>query len=169
MLETLKVQKKLDNPITPVYTFKDACDRAFEAQQIMNGWGSINKEAVETLMIRGLREVEGGFTWSADLRLRIPTAFNMVQEITQEYGSKVVCPHLLIKGTDSQRYMADENYDRLLKNFRNNNPKFCYREIEGGHHLHLNTPDIVAPVISEFLERRFDHENDPVIKSFDLI
>ena len=47
----------------------------------------------------------------------------MVQEITQEYGSKVVCPHLLIKGTDSQRYMADENYDRLLKNFRNNNPK----------------------------------------------
>ena len=53
VLETLKVQKKLDNPITPVYTFEDACDRAFEAQQIMNGRGSISMEAVETLMNRG--------------------------------------------------------------------------------------------------------------------
>lgn len=169
VLETLKVQKKLDNPKTPVYTFEDACGHAFMASNIINGRGSISKEAVETLMARGLREVEGGFTWSADLRLRIPTAFNMVQEITEEYGSKVACPHLLIKGTDSHKYMADESYDRLLKNFRNNNPKFCYREIEGGHHLHLNTPDIVAPVISEFLERNFDHEKDPSISSFDLL
>ena len=32
-------------------------------------------------------------------------------------------PLLFPQGTDSHKYMADESYDRLLKNFRNNNPK----------------------------------------------
>ena len=28
---------------------------------------------------------------------------------------QVSCPHLFIKGTESLKYMSDENYDRLLK------------------------------------------------------
>jgi len=158
VLETIKIQTKMANPVEPVYSYEDACGHAFMASNMINGLGSINKEGVETLMTRGLRKVEGGYTWSADLRLRVPTVFNMVQEISEEYGSRVSCPHLLIKATNSIKYMSDENYERFLKLYRNNNPMFCYRELEGGHHLHLNTPDTVAAVINEFLEKDFSQE-----------
>jgi len=157
ILETMKVQEKMESPIVPSYTFEDACGRAFMASNLINGLGSISKESVETLMTRGLIKTPdgSGYTWSADLRLRIPTAFNMVQEITEEFGSRVTCPHLLIKATDSSKYMSDESYDKILKVFRDKNPHFQYSELPGGHHLHLNTPELVAPVINTFLEKDF--------------
>jgi pimeloyl-ACP methyl ester carboxylesterase len=155
-LEALKIEKKLEGPKTPTYSFEDACGHAFMASNFINGQGSITREAVRTLMSRGLREVEGGYTWSADLRIRVPPAFNMVQEITEEYGRKVACPHLFIKASDSLKYMSDERYDRLIQLYRQSNPMFCYRELEGGHHLHLNTPDTVAPVVNAFMEGDLD-------------
>ena len=91
-----------------------------------------------------------------------------MQEVAEEYASKIKCPHLLIKATDSTKYMTDENYDRLLKVYRNHNPNFVYRELEGGHHIHLNTPDKVSPLINKFLAKEFP-EPDPESNNFDLI
>ena len=69
------------------------------------------------LQVSGLVEVEdgSGYTWSADLRLRVPTAFNMDHDMTEEFASKVSCPHLVIKATGSPKYMSDEDYDKMLK------------------------------------------------------
>jgi len=160
ILETMKIQKKMESPVVPTYTFEDACGRAFMASNLINGLGSISKESVETLMTRGLVKTGdgSGYTWSADLRLRIPTAFNMVLEITEEFGSRVKCPHLLIKAKDSSKYMSDENYNNIIRVFKENNPHFQYQELPGGHHLHMNTPEIVAPVINNFLEKNFTRE-----------
>ena len=94
--------------------------------------------------------------------------FNMVLEVAEEYASKISSPHLLIKATDSNKYTTDENYDRLLKVLRNNNPKFIYREVEGGHHVHLNHPEVVAPIINRFLEMDFEDEKPGNIP-YDLI
>ena len=52
--------------------------------------------------------------------------------------------------------MSDEVYSRIQGVFRKYNPNFVYRELEGGHHLHLNTPETVAPVINRFLDKKFD-------------
>ena len=57
--------------------------------------------------------------------------------------------------TEASKYMTDESFDKLLKMFRQNNPHFQYRELPGGHHLHLNTPELVAPIINKFLEKDF--------------
>jgi len=170
VLETMKVQAKMESPRVPTYSFEDACGRAFMASNLINGLGSITKESVQTLMSRGLVEMPdgSGYTWSADLRLRIPTAFNMVQELTEEFGSKVECPHLLIKGTDSSKYMSDENFDSMLKVFRLNNPNFQYRELHGGHHLHMNTPELVAPVINKFLDKEFSDPDQDRRGQYDL-
>jgi pimeloyl-ACP methyl ester carboxylesterase len=67
----------------------------------------------------------------------------------------VSCPHLFIKGTESLKYMSEENYERLLKVYQNNNPNFVYRCVPGGHHLHLNDPEAVAPLLNEFLLKDF--------------
>jgi len=171
ILESLKVSKKLESGNLPSYTYEDACGRAFMANNIINGLGSITKESVETLMSRGLvpaPDKPGEFTWSHDLRLRIPTTFNLVQEVAEEYASKVKCPHLLIKATDSTKYMTDENFERLVKVYRNHNPNFVYRELEGGHHIHLNTPDKVSPLINKFLTKDFPSPDSENIQ-FDMI
>jgi len=158
VLESVNIGNKLSSQKIPTYNFEDACGRAFMASNLINGLGSITKESVEILMERGLVKVPGSpdtYTWSHDLRLRIPTTFNLVQEVAEEYASKITCPHLLIKFTDASKYMTDENYDRFLKVYRNNNPNFVYRELEGGHHHHLNCPAVVAPIICKFLNNTF--------------
>lgn len=171
VLEAVNIGNKISSQKIPTYNFEDACGRAFMANNLINGLGSISKEAVETLMERGLVKVPGSndeYTWSHDLRLRIPTTFNLVQEVAEEYASKIVCPHLLLKFTDASKFMTDENYDQLLKVYRNHNPNFVYRELDGGHHLHLNNPELVAPIIVKFLEKSFPAP-DPESNQFDLL
>ena len=69
---------------------------------------------------------------------------------------QVQCPHLVIKATQGPRYMSEEVYSRIHGVFRRYNPNFVYREVEGGHHLHLNTPHTLAPIINTFLDKKFD-------------
>ena len=158
----------------PSYTFEDACGRAFIANQFLHGTDSITRSSVETLMTRGLRKVgvnkdgKDIFTWTTDLRLRIPSPFNVVLEQVEHYAVGIQCPLLIIKASDSPWYMSEEHAEKLLKLYENNNPNFMFKKIEGGHHVHLNSPEKVAPIITKFLNKKFqdsgteDKENLPV-------
>ena len=110
--------------MSPTYSYEDAVARAYMASNLITNMflnqdntddhvTQISQSAVETLMKRGLEKTESGeYTWSADFRLRIPTAFNMTEDMTQEFASNVQCPHLVIKGKQAPKYMSDEVYDR---------------------------------------------------------
>ena len=41
-------------------------------------------------------------------------------------------------------------------------------QFEGGHHLHLNTPELIAPTINLFLEKDFA-DPEPEKSQFDMI
>ena len=79
IIESIKIQKKLEHPVTPTYSFEDGVARAFMASNLItrafltssNETEQISEESVRTLMKRGLVETEdgSGYTWSADLRL----------------------------------------------------------------------------------------------------
>ena len=158
----------------PTYTFVDACGRAFLANQFIHGTDSITRSSVETMMSRGLRKVgvnkngEDLFTWTTDLRLRIPTPFNVVLEQVEHYAEKIQCPLLVIKASDSPWYMSEEHAETILKVYTNNNPNFVFKKVEGGHHVHLNEPEKVGPLIVNFLKKQFrdagteDKEQMPV-------
>ena len=171
--EALKVHKLLEKPEpkVPTYSWDDAVARAYMAANILPNMYlgrdaenadmiHITQSSVETLMKRGLVEVSPGqYTWSADLRLRIPTAFNMTEDMTEEFAANVKCPHLVIKADKGPKYMTDEEYDGLLKVFRRNNHNFIYKEVDGGHHVHLNDPEPVAKIVNEFLDTNFSHDD----------
>jgi len=158
VVEGYKIHKKVEDHHTiPTYSYEEACERAFQATNSINGEGSITMESVQVLMKRGLKEVEEGkVTWTADLRLRVPFIQMQSHQVAEAYCSQVKCPHLLIKAFGSNKFMSDENYDSILEVYRNSNPNFVYKEAEGGHHLHLNRPDVVAPLINEFLDQSFE-------------
>ena len=45
--------------------------------------------------------------------------------------------------------------EKILKVYSNNNPNFVFKKLEGGHHVHLNEPEKVAPLINSFLKKQF--------------
>ena len=68
------------------------------ANQFAHGEDSITQASVETLMKRGLKPAsDGKFTWSSDLRLRVPAAFSALGEQVLHYASRIRCPMLLLK------------------------------------------------------------------------
>ena len=86
------------NTTSTRYGYEDAVQRAFLANQLIHGSDSISKESVEILMKRGLRQLEDGlYTWNTDLRLRVPSFFNLLEEQAEHYVLNIECPHLIVK------------------------------------------------------------------------
>ena len=80
------------------YEQDDAVSRAFLANQLIHGTDSISKESAKILMERGLRRLDDGlYTWNTDLRLRVPSFFNLLEEQAEHYVSNITCPHLIVK------------------------------------------------------------------------
>lgn len=177
----VEVFKKLSKSDTvPTYTYEDAVARAYMANQFHLAKGeqlfsvnSITQEAVEILMKRGLQKVgEDEYTWTADLRLRIPSAFNVLEEQVEHYASNIKCPMMLLKATGSHYYMKKELAKRIINVYRNHNPNFEIHKIDGGHHVHMTNPERVSGLINEFLcKTDFDdinEEKDDKSPRFDL-
>lgn len=158
----IKIIDKYSQKSTPAYTFQEAVSRALRANELDHGQGSITRKSVETLMTRGLREVgtneqgEKLYTWTADFRLRIPHPFQVVFEQAQHFAEQIKCPHLLIKASNSYWYTDDRYAGGIIKTYYQTNPNFKAVIVEGGHHVHLNEPEKVAPYINEFLNTKFD-------------
>jgi len=175
--ENIKIIDKMASAPEPLNTFEDAVAKAFMANNLIHGLGSISRESVETLMARGLRKVsqdkDGNdlYTWTADFRLRIPSPFKVGLDQVEHFAEQIKCPMLIVKATDSQFYMSDEDASRILHVYKTHNPHFHYHRVEGGHHIHLNEPAKVAPLINKFLKANFSDEDpqDKQTMPFDLI
>ena len=151
ILSGVSTFNKLSGAKIPTYEYIDAVSRAFMANQMAHGINSITQESVETLMKRGLTKVGDKYTWSADLRLRVPPAFYTVEEQVLHYAANIKCPMMLLKAAESHYYMPAEIAKRIIKTYINHNPNFEMHKIQGGHHVHLNQPERVSDLICEFL------------------
>jgi len=171
--EQIQIMDKISNNTAPELDHTDAVAKAFMANNLMHGMGSISREAVETLMTRGLKKVRSDpdlYTWTADFRLRIPSPFKVGQDQVEHFAEQVTCPLMIIKATDSQFYMSDGEAEKILHVYKTHNPNFAYSKVEGGHHLHLNTPEKVAPLVTKFLLQDFTTEGDKIKEvPFDMI
>ena len=97
MKSTLE-KKIMPEHFTRRYEQDDAVSRAFLANQLIHGTDSISKESAKILMERGLRRLDDGlYTWNTDLRLRVPSFFNLLEEQAEHYVSNIACPHLIVK------------------------------------------------------------------------
>jgi len=146
----------------PTYEYIDAVARAFMANQFAHGQDSITQESVEILMKRGLKPTaeDGKFTWSSDLRLRVPAAFSALEEQVLHYASRIQCPMLLLKASGSHYYMQEEVAKRIIKAYINHNPNFQLSKIEGGHHVHMDHPDRLIFQINDFLFKAHSFWNE---------
>ena len=143
MLDSLQQWNSLPAKKPPVYQTREQAVRAREFA------GSMKKSSVETLVTRGLGQIQEGLVWRSDPRLRIksrlylsePQVLQMIQDISAEV--------LVIeaKDTDTRRWVD------LLRSRLEFVKNLDHQILPGRHHLHLDEPETVAEAIKAFLEK----------------
>lgn len=109
--------------------------------------GNINRKAAELLVKRNAEQGDGKIIWLADRRLNLLSPIYMAEEQVMSFLSRIDAATLLIKaqqGLLSQRATSVSRIDAVSQ--------LDIVELPGGHHLHMETPGLVAATIMRFLE-----------------
>ncbi|KAB8198223.1 alpha/beta fold hydrolase [Lysobacter maris] len=106
--------------------------------------------AARLLVERGTVPVEGGFIWSSDPRLTLPTFQRPIEAQVNDLVAGIECPTRVIFADPAQPYLPDP----LRRERAALLPRGELVVIEGGHHLHMEDPAAVAVAIGDFFLRR---------------
>jgi len=126
----------------PVYPSRE---RAIEARLSVGG---MLRSSVEILCERGLKEVEGGFTWRSDSRLRLPSAFRLSEAYVLNTLAEIRCPTFFLRAKNGLDF--PEPFFTARKRVVAN---LTEAVVLGGHHPHLDEPEATADPIAKFLSQ----------------
>ena len=107
----------------------------------------LDEDLVRLLVERGVRQVDGGYTWSSDQRLTLPTMVRMTEPQVEDLVAGIECPTLAIFADPAQPYLPDDLRRRRVALM----PRGRLVTMPGGHHLHMQQPAEVAAAIGGFL------------------
>lgn len=109
--------------------------------------GGLSEDAATGLTTRAIRQDADGFRWRTDPRLRFSSPSYLSEPQVLAFLRRIACPTLLILGSEGSlvaregveaRYGAIRDLDRVT--------------LDGGHHLHLESPAAVAAALGPFLD-----------------
>ena len=144
--EALAAQRALRDKRLRVFPDVVSAVRARQFASRVPGSG-LGEAEVRLLVARGLRAVDGGYTWSSDPRLTLPTLVRMTEAQVEALVAGISCPVRAIFADPAQPYLPDglrRSRTRLL-------PAGEIVVMPGGHHLHMQQPAEVAAAIGDFL------------------
>lgn len=143
----------------PCYSYDDMISLVVEAYS-----GSIDRQSAEILMTRGMSAVPdhistGGYHFTRDLRLKVCMMGMFSLEQVLCYAQQIKCHVLNIRAIPGMKFEKEEVYPKVIEAMR----KYAqveYVEVPGTHHVHLNTPERIAGIISNFLLNPEIHSNE---------
>ncbi|XP_043253737.1 probable serine hydrolase isoform X1 [Colletes gigas] len=140
--------ERLEFDSVPSYTYDEALQIVEDAYQ-----GSITKESAAILMKRGTRPSSEPkrYCFSRDARLKVSLLSMPSMDLLLAYAAKITCAYLNIRASNGLKYDRPENYNEILDHIKIGAKRFEYHEVEGTHHVHLNNPERVAPLIAKFI------------------
>lgn len=124
---------------------------AVRARMHANG---LSEPAARLLVERGLVRVlgegesPGGYAWSSDPRLTLPTMVRMTEPQVRDLVRAIACPTLVLHAEPAQPYLPEPLRGERAALL----PDGTLRVMPGGHHLHMEQAAEVAAVIGGFLE-----------------
>lgn len=112
----------------------------------MNGRWPVGREAAEALLQKGLVETEGGYCWSHDPVLLLPSLVRFSPEQIKSFLRAITAETTVIKGESGASFLIDGWINELQQS------KLV--EFEGGHHLHMETSAAqeIANIINGWLK-----------------
>jgi len=125
-----------------VSIFKHRSD-AIRVRQMV---GDLDFNNTQILLERGLKAVSGGFIWSSDPQLKMTTPIYLHELQLLSYLEHCNTRCLLIRAKSGYLTNRDDLEKRyaLVKDLR-------IVDVPGGHHVHMQHPNIVAKHLQQFL------------------
>jgi pimeloyl-ACP methyl ester carboxylesterase len=107
---------------------------------------NMSAHAARPIVERGLRQIDAGWTWRSDRRLRLPSAMRLSKQHVETMLARLTGkPHLLLLA-DQGEPEAQARRERVKRT-----PGLRWEEFSGGHHFHLeNNVAAMAVKINDF-------------------
>lgn len=146
MREAIAAARALPGKNLRVFANLDAPVRArMQANQL-------GETAARLLVERGVRKVEGGYVWSTDPRLTLPTLMRLGEAQIDDVVDHIACPARVVYADPPQDYFPEPLRSRRAARLRDG--ELCI--IPGTHHLHMEDPAAVAARVGGFLAAKAD-------------
>ncbi|XP_017473225.1 PREDICTED: probable serine hydrolase isoform X2 [Rhagoletis zephyria] len=116
---------------------------------------SVCREKCKYLLNRGVQPSEHEpkkYYFSRDNRLKKAFFYGFSNDVPIDMARRITSPYLFIKALNSTYYEPRKYFDETL-DIMQKNPAFEYHEVTGTHHVHLNEPEKVAPIINSFINK----------------
>lgn len=110
---------------------------------------ALSEPVARLLVERGTKTVDGGYVWSSDPRLTLPTMMRLTEAQIENLIAGIACPTLVIHADPPQPYLPEPLRSRRAGLL----PQGELRVIPGSHHLHMEDPQAVAAAIGDFFVR----------------
>lgn len=145
--ELLRAEAKIGNDLN-CYEYSSIVDK------LITGYnGSITEEAAKVLLKRGsVKHPNGLYSFNYDPRLKCSNICGMTFEQQKAFASRLNCEMMIIKASKGPFYEKKEYHDEIMSLYVQKTKKFTYKEVEGTHHVHINDPQLVAPLIAGFMQ-----------------
>lgn len=124
--------------------------------------GSIDLEHAQYIIERNIRQSKNHpnkYYISRDPRQKVEALINYPREELKEAARKLTMPVFLSRGRESPDYEKKEYTEEVIKIVQKFSSDFRFSIVPGTHHHHLNTPESVAKLVSEFLNKYYKEEN----------
>jgi pimeloyl-ACP methyl ester carboxylesterase len=146
MRDAVAAERALHGKQLRVFPDIDTAVRARAYASRVPGSG-LDEALVRLLVERGLRAVDGGYQWSSDPRLTLPTMVRMTEAQIENLVAGIECPALAVFADPAQPYLPDPVRRRRVALM----PDARLLVMPGGHHLHMQQPAEVAAPVRGFL------------------
>ncbi|XP_029594938.1 serine hydrolase-like protein [Salmo trutta] len=145
----LEFEKKKDEKKEKVYTYENALMRLLAANP------SLSEQSAHILLERGLAQVEGGVVFTRDFRINLKNVVRVSLEQSLELQSRIQARVLVVLAEEGFEKMFSEPQQKtftstLLQGYKDKSGMVV--DVPGDHHVHLNTPETVAQIVTDFLQ-----------------
>jgi pimeloyl-ACP methyl ester carboxylesterase len=150
--EFLKFDKLNYNDIEPpAYSYEELISRMYQGMR-----GTVELKYCEHILVRNMkpsRKDPTKYYFARDPRLKPEPLFQWgVQDII-ETASKVICPVLMCKCSESPYYNSKPLFDKVAEKLKISSKDFQFHIVPGLHHMHLNNPEDAKDVMLTFIEK----------------
>lgn len=147
-VDTFLKYENLASDKVPCYDYNEMFEIA------MSGYGgSITHESCKILLKRGMKLApnKSDYIFTRDIRLKVARLGMFSIDHVLEYASNITCKVLNIKADPGMLWENPSYYNMVLDRLREK-VDVSYHEVEGTHHVHLNEPEKIAGIITDFLK-----------------
>jgi pimeloyl-ACP methyl ester carboxylesterase len=108
---------------------------------------NMSREAARLIVTRNLRAHDGGWTWRSDPRLTLPSHLRIDEASIRAWLRALDIPTYVLVADPAPAYFSAELRDARVAQV----PELELAVIAGGHHLHMEQPELVAALLRPFL------------------